>query len=143
MKKRGAFTLVECIAALMVTTFVIILAGLAMTSVRKVNQHSLAGSVDWFICLQELESPDQTFALKKVYRYRLLLRDQRQQRNYELRISDRLYLRTPTGGYMPVLSAVRADKSFFRQLDQQRVYVEVGRTNGQKNYGIICFDKAE
>lgn len=143
MKKGPAFTLVECVGALIITSLVIILAGLAMTNVRQLSRHSLAGSVDWIICLQELESANHHFELKKVERYQLVLRDQQQQRDYQLRIRDRLYLRAANGGYMPILSGVRGKYSSFRRIDQQRVYIEVERTNGRRDYGIACFAKAD
>lgn len=142
MKRRAAFTLVECVGALLVTSLVVILLSLAMTAVRTINRQSLGGAADWFICLQELESPDHRFILKRVKPAELQLKDQCQQRDYQLRIRDCLYLRTPNGGYMPIFSGIRGERSFFQRLDSQRVYVEVERQNGQKMAGIICFERA-
>lgn len=143
MRKRAAFTLAECVAALLVTSLVVVLLGLSMTAVRTINRQSLGGAVDWFICLQELESPDHRFALERAKPSELQLRDQCQQRDYQLRIRDCLYLRTPNGGYMPIFSGVCGEQSFFRRLDSQRVYIEVERQNGQKMAGIICFERAK
>lgn len=143
MKRQPAFTLVECVGALLVTSLVVVLLSLTMTAVRTISQRSLDGAVDWLICLQELESPDHQFALERVTPTELQLKDQHQQRKYQLRIGDRLYLRAPNGGYMPIFSGIRGGRSFFRRLDSQRVYIEVERNNGQKMAGIICFEKDE
>lgn len=141
MKRQPAFTLAECIAALLVTSIVVVLTGYALTTVRTTSRESLAHATDWIICLQELESADHRFALQRVNRYQLELRDLNQQRDYELCIRDRLYLRTTSGGYMPVFSNIKAAQSSFTRLDGQRVRIMVTRTNGQKLEGIVCFEK--
>ncbi len=141
MKRQPAFTLVECIAALLVTSLVVVLTGYALTAVRTTSRLSLAQATDWVICLQELESADHHFALKWADRYQLELRDLNQHRNYELCLRDRLYLRSVNGGYMPVFSNIRVEQSGFKRLDSQRVYITVTRTNGQKLEGIVCFEK--
>ena len=122
--KRSAFTLVECIGALLVTSLVVVLTGYALTAIRTTSRPSLDRATDWIICLQELESPDHRFALKRTERYQL-----------------ELYLRAPNGGYMPIFSNIRGEQSAFKRLDSQRVHVTVVRTNGQKLEGVVCFEK--
>ena len=73
--KRSAFTLVECIGSLLVTSLVVVLTGYALTAVRTTSRPSLDRATDWIICLQELESPDHRFALKRAERYQLELCD--------------------------------------------------------------------
>lgn len=141
MKKRLAFTLVECIGALLVTSLVVVLTGYALTAVRTTSRTSLVHATDWIICLQELESADHRFALRRVDRYQLELRDLNQRRIYELCLRDRLYLRASSGGYMPVFSNIRGEQSAFKRLDNQRVHVTVVRTNGQRLEGVVCFEK--
>lgn len=142
MKKRAAFTLIECVAALLVTTIVIILAGMTISSLRSVTRQSLDQPLDWIICLQELESPRHAYALVSVGDNTVVLRDQHTDRLYELCAQKRLYLRAQKdGGYMPVFSGIRDQKMVFRQLDQQRVYIKVERTNGEVLTGFLCFRK--
>ena len=139
--KRSAFTLVECIGALLVTSLVVVLTGYALTAVRTTSRPPLDRATDWIICLQELESPDHRFALKRAERYQLELYDLNQRRIYELCLRDRLYLRAPNGCYMPIFSNIRGEQSAFKRLDSQRVHVTVVRTNGQKLEGVVCFEK--
>lgn len=139
--KRSAFTLVECIGALLVTSLVVVLTGYALTAVRTTSRPPLDRATDWIICLQELESPDHRFVLKRAERYQLELYDLNQRRIYELCLRDRLYLRAPNGGYMPIFSNIRGEQSAFKRLDSQRVHVTVVRTNGQKLEGVVCFEK--
>ncbi|QZN93674.1 hypothetical protein KZE55_03765 [Limosilactobacillus panis] len=142
MKKRLAFTLIECVAALLVTTVVIVLAGMTINSLRSVTRQSLDQPIDWIICLQELESPRHAYALVNVESNAVVLRDQHTDRLYELCAQKRLYLRAKKdGGYMPVFSDIRDQKTVFKQLDQQRVYIKVERTNGEVLTGFLCFRK--
>lgn len=144
MKKVPAFTLIECVAALLVTAIVIVLAGFSLTALQTMGKRSLDRPVDWIICLQELESPNHRFALTDVQAHHLSLYDQKQQRHYELRASDRLYLRSAgDGGYMPIFSGIQEGKTCFKKLSDQRVQIEVKRENGQALTGILFFAKAD
>ena len=115
--------------------------GLCLNRGSNDKSSSLDRATDWIICLQELESPDHRFALKRAERYQLELCDLNQRRIYELCLRDRLYLRAPNGGYMPIFSNIRGEQSAFKRLDSQRVHVTVVRTNGQKLEGVVCFEK--
>lgn len=140
MKKRAAFTLVECISALIVTSIVVLLIGYAMTSVRTMVKRSLSNTVDWQICLQELESSNHHFVLQHANSKSIFLLEQTSGREFELRALDRLYLRASNGGYVPIFSGIKMDRTVFRQLDDQRVYIKVERDNGQELTGIACFE---
>lgn len=141
MRKDAAFTLVECISALIVTSLVVVLVGYAMTGVRGLSRHALSNAVDWQICMQELESSEHRFALKKANSEGIFLKEQTSGRNFELRAADRLYLRAANGGYVPIFSGIKNGKTIFHQLDKQRVYLKVERKNGQKLTGVVCFEK--
>lgn len=140
MKKRNAFTIIECICALMVTTLVVLSISALMTTIRRVNRVDLNNSVDWYMFIQEMESSRHRFELRHVYRRSLLLYSQAARRDYELKGADSFYLTCrQDGGYLPLLDEVKAYDCKFKQLDDQRVLVEVERKNGQQLAGIIKF----
>lgn len=138
--KRSAFTIIECICSLLVTTIVIFLVSFLMTDVKKLNTHSLDSEIDWYLFLQEMEAPKHHFILLHTQKHFLYLRSEQSRLNYTLRGYTGLYLTgTSTGGYLPLLDNVAPDQFSFNQLDDRRVQVEVKRTNGKVQRGIIKF----
>ncbi|WP_076461272.1 hypothetical protein [Limosilactobacillus caccae] len=140
MKRRAAFTIVECICALLITSLVVLGIGALMTSVRQANRSDLNEAVDWYMFLQELESPRHRFELRHVYRSSLILYGQVAARSYELKGSTCFYLTGGhDGGYLPLIDNLKAYDCDFKQLDEQRVLIEVERKNGQHLAGIVKF----
>ncbi|MBB1079838.1 ComGF family competence protein [Limosilactobacillus sp. STM2_1] len=138
--KKPAFTLVEGICALIIASLVVINISLVMTSVKKANRVDLDSSIDWYLFIQELESPNHRFEVVQVQKRHLFLYSQVAQRNYELKGSVNLFLTcVRSGGYLPLLDNVKAHSFSFTQLDSRRVLIEVERTNGKTDSAIVNF----
>lgn len=138
--KQAAFTLVEGVCALVITALLVININLALTSIKHANQVDLDPTIDWYLFMQELESPTHQFELVRVEQRHLFLYSRTMQKDYELKGSTSLYLScVQNGGYLPLLDNLKPHCYRFKQLDAQRVLVEVERINGTKNTGIIRF----
>ncbi|MBD5806443.1 ComGF family competence protein [Limosilactobacillus walteri] len=138
--KKAAFTLVEGICALIITSLVVSNISLTMTSVKKANCIDLDSTINWYLFIQELESSSHRFAVVQVQKRHLFLYSQTAHRNYELKGSTTLFLTcVRSGGYLPLLDNIKAHHYSFTQLDSQRVLIEVERTNGKKENTIVKF----
>lgn len=138
--KRPAFTIIECVCSLLITTIIILLVSFLMTDVKKLNLHNLDPELDWYLFLQEMEAPKHHFILLRVQKHHLYLKSEQSRLDYTLHGYTNLYLTgTSTGGYLPLLDDVAPDQFSFNQLDDRRVQVEVKRTNGKIQRGIIKF----
>lgn len=143
MKKQAGFTIAESLAALLVTALVMVLINFALTAVRQVNRPGLDKPTDWYIFLREMESPDHHFVLEKmVGHHTLVVRDAQSGLRYQLQGQDAFYLTAVgRGGYLRVLDNIKGATYSFTRLTGSRVLVEVERTNGEQNAGIIQFYK--
>lgn len=138
--KRRAFTLVEAICALVISTLVIINISLVTTSMRRVGEMNLESTITWHLFLRELESPNHRFELVGIDKNKLLLNSQVTGQKYELRENYTLYLvREDKGGYMPLLDGIKDHEYSVTQLDSQRVLIDVTRKNGKKVSAVVKF----
>ncbi len=140
MRRLTAFTIAESIAALVVTALVMVLINFSLTALGRVNQHSLNQTTDWYIFLHELESPRHHFVLKEVRRRELIVTSPVNNLQYQLHGRDAFYLTAVNrGGYLRLLDNIKGDRYSFRRLSGERVLVEVERTNGEQETGIVQF----
>lgn len=140
MKRLAAFTIIECVLALMITAVTLILVSWSLSALRQVNQHSLDDSVDWYVFLREMEADSHHFILKGVDGSEVRVHSPKTGMDYVLQGRDTLYLTAwQRGGYLPLLDNIKGKTCSFRQLAGQRVLIEVTRENGKKMAGIIQF----
>lgn len=140
MKRCGAFTVIECVAALIVTSITLVLASWSLSALKDANQHSLDSSVDWYVFLKEMEADYHHFRLKNVAGTEVRVYSPRTGLDYVLQGRDALYLTAwNRGGYMRLFDNIQGKTCRFERLPGQRVRVEVTRTNGEKLAGIIQF----
>lgn len=138
--KKAAFTLVEAICALIISSLVIINISLVTTSMKQVSKMNLESTIAWHLFLRELESVNHRFELIGIRDKRLLLYSQTTDQKYELRENHALYLtRQDKGGYMPLLDNIKNHEYSFSQLDSQRVLIKVTRKDGEKASAIVRF----
>lgn len=138
--KKAAFTLVEAICALIISSLVIINISLVTTSMKQVSKMNLESTITWHLFLRELESVNHRFELIGIRDKRLLLYSQTTDQKYELRENHALYLtRQDKGGYMPLLDNIKNHEYSFSQLDSQRVLIKVTRKDGEKASAIVRF----
>lgn len=140
MRKRRAFTIIESVAAMVITAVVMLLISFTMANLKQFNQRSLDPAVDWYIFLNELEAEEHHFVISKVTKYHLFLKEGQNGETYELHGRDVFYLsKFPGGGYLPLFEGIRGDHYYFRHLGGTRVLIKVQRTNGQELSGIVKF----
>lgn len=140
MRKLPAFTIVECIAALLITAVTLVLAGWGMTALSASERHSLDHPIDWYVFLKEMEADNHHFVLKRVSGREVQVYSPRTDLNYTLQGRNVLYLTASArGGYLPLLDGIQGKAYHFTRLPGQRVLVEVTRENGEKLVGIMQF----
>lgn len=140
MRKRKAFTIIECVAAMAITAVTMLLVSFAITNLKQFNQRSLDSAVDWYVFLNELEMEEHHFIIDKVTKYHLFLKEGPNGEIYELQGRDVFYLsKFPGGGYLPLFEGIRGDHYYFRRLGKSRVLIAVQRTSGQELSGIVKF----
>lgn len=141
MKRLGhqaAFTLVECLLALVVVSIVVTLVGLTLPAAYQASRQRLANPLDFQLMLAELEDRDHRFRLKGVNQHSLQLVDQ-QNKEFTLRSADRVYLTSNNGGYMELLDGIEVRSLVCQQLDSRRVLIAVTRKNGQRQWATVRF----
>ncbi|WP_267202484.1 type IV pilus minor pilin ComGF family protein [Limosilactobacillus kribbianus] len=141
MNKQAGFTIAESILALLVTALVMVLINFALFALQRINRPGLGQTADWYIFLREMESPDHHFILEEVDgQSELVVKEPSTGLKYQLQGRDTFYLTAVEhGGYLRVLDNIKGDQYSFTQLPGARVLVEVERTNGEQNTGIIQF----
>ena len=65
MKKEG-FTLVECLAALVIAALIVMLLSFQMKVIKSSCIKQNSQPLDWYLCLSELESVDHHFMIEEV-----------------------------------------------------------------------------
>lgn len=129
--------------ALMISAIVVVLVAWLVGAVNQFNHRDLGMPTDWYLFVVELESSDRHFKLIKCQdTHHVILHGLTTGKDYEL-VADnpRIYLRLRHGGgYLPMLYQVQ--KAEFRQLDNQRLLMEVQRNNGQKQAAIVNLSSA-
>ena len=137
---KRAFTLVECLIALIIMSLITLLLSLQIRVIKSTTTKSLERPLDWYICLTELESQDHQFMLEKVSNKKLQLTSRSSGLTYELYGTDRLYLsRANRGGYMLLFSDIKPGTVKFNELAGERVKIQAERKNGQKLIGVVKF----
>lgn len=142
--KMPAFTLAECLLALVVVSIVAMASSFGLHSANQINHQNLAEPVDWYHFLLEMESPRRRLELRKVTHVgvdELELHSQINDKRYTLACSNHfiIYLKGSQGGYLPLYGPVAKGTLHYRQLDSRRVFVEVKNAKGQEHHAILCF----
>ncbi|WP_367341917.1 hypothetical protein [Limosilactobacillus sp.] len=142
--KLAAFTLAECLLALFVVAIVAVAASFGVHSAGQINHQNLTEPVAWYHFLLEMESPKRKLELRKVTHVgvdEVELRSQINGKQYTLACSNHfvMYLKGANRGYLPLYGPIAKRTLRYRQLDRQRVYVEVKNREGQTHHAIICF----
>lgn len=145
-RKCAAFTLAECLLALFVVAIVAMIASFGLRSASKINHESLNEPVAWYHFLLEMESSQRRLELRKVTHLgvdEVELRSQRNGKMYTLVCSNHfiIYLKGEHRGYLPLYGPIAKGTLKYRQLDRQRVYVEVKNCEGQEHHAVMCFAK--
>lgn len=147
MRRRAqmsAFTLAECLLALVVISIVAVAASFGLHSANQINHQSLAEPVDWYHFLLEMESPRRHLELRKVTHVgvdEVELYSQINDKKYTLACSNHfiIYLKGSQRGYLPLYGPVAKGTLHYRQLDDRRVFVEVKNAKGQEHHAVLCF----
>lgn len=142
MTKTPAFTLLESIIALLVTTIVIAIVGMTLPSAQRASRRSLHSPLDFELFLAELEDHDHDFQLISVSDHSCELKDSHTKKTFTLHCKGRVYL-TSSGGYMELLDDVQPVSMTCHKLDRRRVSISVTRSNGQVQAGIVKFKPKE
>lgn len=135
---KKAFTLVECLFTLVIMTLIVVLVSLQMTVIKS-STRQLDKPLDWYLCLTELESADHHFIIDQVSRRILYLVSEQSGLTYELRATDRLYLRSTRGGYLLLFNDAKPGSITFKELPNSRVRIQGERKNGQEIQGVVKF----
>lgn len=149
MKKQlAAFTIAECVLALLVTAMVALAASRGMHSAVKISHQNLREPAAWYHFLLEMESPKRQLVLRKVTHIgvdEIELTSRLNHKDYVLACSNHfiIYLRGPHHGYLPLYGPVARGGFHYRQLDSQRVLVEVINYEGQTHRAVLCFARPE
>lgn len=132
--------LIECVITLSILAVIVLLLSFEMRVLKTSSIKQYDQPLDWYICLQELESSDHRFKLKGVSRQQVNLESLNTGICYELQGRDRLYLsREHYGGYMLLFSGLRPGTVSFQKLSGGRVKINCERANGKKIEGIVKF----
>lgn len=143
--KRQAFTLVECIGALMVTSIIVMILSFMMMALRRTPLQQADQPLDWYLCLAELESPDHQFTITRVNHNEARLTSRLNHQQYFLRGRDRIYLTMANGdgGYLPLFDDVKMGSFRCRQLNDHQLALQIRRTNGHLEHGIVRLENAD
>ncbi|MCI1975391.1 MAG: type II secretion system GspH family protein [Limosilactobacillus sp.] len=140
MSRNGAFTLVECLVALIIMSLITVLVSFQIRVIKSSTTNHLERPLDWYLCLAELESPNHQFTIEEVSQRKLQLASQTSGASYELRATDQLYLsRVNRGGYMLLFADIKAGSTTFCRLSGSRVEIRARRKNGQQLLGVVRF----
>lgn len=124
--------------ALLISMFAIIVLGQILKTTARIDRRSLDMPTDWYLFVTELESSDRRFALCYCQdQQHVILYGAATDKYYELAAeNNRIYLRMQHGGgYLPMLYQVK--EANFNQLSNQRLMMEVKRSNDQRQTAII------
>lgn len=137
--KKSAFTLIECICALIVTSLVVIMMSFIMVMIRQSTVGQADQPLDWYLCLAELESPDHQFEITRVNNIEARLTSQLNNRQYLLRGREHLYLTMADrpGGFLPLFDDIKPASFYCRRLNNHQLEVRIQRKNGQVERGIV------
>ena len=137
--KIRAFTLIECICALLVTSLVVILLSLFLSTARHSPLMNADQPLDWYLCLAELESPDHQFEITRVNQIEARLTSRLNNRQYLLRGRERVYLTMADGkgGYLPLFDDLQVGSFHCRQIGHNQMELEIRRKNGHQERGIV------
>ncbi len=138
MKVR-AFTLIECICALLVTSLVVTMLSLLINTTRHSPLTRADQPLDWYLCLAELESPDHQFKITRVNHNEARLTSRLNHRQYFLRGRGKVYLTMANGdgGYLPLFDDLQVGSFSCRQLSDHQLELEIRRQNGHCERGIV------
>lgn len=138
--RKEAFTIVECVITLSILAVIVLLLSFEIRALKISPVKQYDQPLDWYICLQELESNDHRFELEEVGKRQVELKSLNTGVSYELHGSDRLYLsREHYGGYMLLFSDVKPGTVSFKKLPGGRLIINCKRNNGNKLEGIVKF----
>jgi prepilin-type N-terminal cleavage/methylation domain-containing protein len=139
VKKEG-FTLVECLAALVIAALIVMLLSFQMKVIKSSCIKQNSQPLDWYLCLSELESVDHHFMIEEVSSNQLRLWSKSTGLTYELHSTDRLYLScVGHGGYMLIFRDLAPNSVTFSELSGSRVEIRGQRKNGQGLIGVVKF----
>lgn len=136
--KEPAFTLFECIIALLVTGIVIAIVSMTLPTAQRATRRHLSNPLDFELCLAELEGDDHKFRLLQVNEHSCELLDTKTKKHFNLLGRGRVYL-TAAGGYMELLDDIQPGTLICRQLDHSRVAISVERSNGITQCAVVRF----
>lgn len=143
MRKRPAWTLVECLISLFVLSLMIVIVQVILPGMDHLQNDSLKNTTDWYLFIQRLEDPKYQFQLRSSGTQRLFLYSERMKEEYQVQSGrSAIYLRTSQGGYLPVLVNYQPGSIRFVQLDTKSVMVKGQLANGERKGAIIHFQKA-
>lgn len=146
--RQKAFTLVECVIGLFVIAMVMTGCYLLTSSASKISRQQFEQPVAWYQFLNKLESDHWRFSLLTVEPSgrRMQLLSQTSGETYQLLVSGSgmIYLRkmkTPTSakGYLPLYGPVESNGLVLKELDKQRVKVQVKRCGQALQEATLCF----
>lgn len=136
-KSQSAFTLVECLLALLVTSIVVALVSMTLPTAYRATHRQLGRPVDFALLLAELEDADHHFQMRAVNPHSLRVVDTHNHKEFTLKAAGRVYLTSSDGGYLELLDGIQPGSLQCQQLDQQRVFIGVRRDNGENEWGIV------
>lgn len=139
--RRSAFTLAECLISLFVVSWVVVVLSGLMVCWRNFNCRQMDEPLDWYLCLQELESVDHHFSLVKTSRNQVRLHSQTTDKDYLLKSGRSLYLtKVNGGGYLPLFDDLKLNTMTFRQLNSSQLLIQGQRKTGKPLEGIVKFE---
>jgi competence protein ComGF len=143
MNKVRAFTLLECVVALLVTVMVAIVINFTLHSFQQ-QQPTKDATINWYLFLRELESPSHEFELVDCGKNTIKLHSKTRHKQFDLKHGNQkvyLTLIGNGGGYLPLLDHVKKFQP--RQISDQQVELSIELDDGRQYHGVVKFLKGE